>query len=256
MRFPARDDYIRQLVAHGLIVDAAGLVGSDHLTEAVYLDWLRRPQVGCIFAQLLARRGNRTGLRTVVARGTSGLGIPRELATQIDQLVEESVDDVSVEALSVLMPQVVDIEKVARIVWELNNLPRWRIETQRRWRRDLVLVGLRVDITARVVAEVLGLGPFQIFPPTRQCPVTTLEIRTKTELARRNRRFKSQLAAHLAAIPVNHILSSDAFGSRFNKYTPALRKRILEGQNDRRAKARVTYSIPAVIWSSLKSGDS
>ena len=256
MRFPTRDDYIRQLVAHGLIVDAAGLVGSDHLTEAIYLDWLRRPQIGCIFAQLLARRDNRTGIRTVVARGTSGLGKPSELAVQIDQLVEESVDDVSVEALSVLMPQVVDIEILARIVWGLNQLPRWRIETPHRWRRDLVLVGLRVEIATDVVAESLGLGPFPIFPTTRQCPITTLEIRTKIERAKKSRLFKSQRAAHLAAIPIRNILSTDSFGSRFNKYTPALRRRILEGQNDRRAKARVTYSIPAAIWSSLKSGDS
>ena len=253
MRFPTREDYIRQLVKHGLIVDSAGFIDSDRLTEAVYLDWLRRPQVGCVFAQLLARRENRTGLRTVVARGTSGLGRPRDLAVQIDQIVEESVNDVSVEALSVLMPQILDIAKLARIVWELNSLSRWKIEQGRQWRRHLVLIGLRVDIAPSVSAEVLGLGPFAIFPTTRQCPVTTLEIRTKTERARQNRLFKLQRAAHLAAIPVGHILSNEAFGARFKKYTPALRNRILEGQNDRRAKARVTYSLPAVIWSSLKS---
>ena len=55
MEFPRRQDYIRQLQEHGLVSDEAGFVADDGLTEAVYLDWLLRPQVGCVFAQLLAR---------------------------------------------------------------------------------------------------------------------------------------------------------------------------------------------------------
>ena len=256
MRFPRRQDYIRQLQEHGLIIDEAGFVANDRLTEAVYLDWLRRPQVGCVFAQLLARPVYRTGVRTVVARGSSGVGDPSELAIQIARLVDESVNDSSDEALSVLLPQILDVQALAYLVWELSNRPGWTIEKEHLWRRTLVLIGLRVEIATGVVAETLGMGPFDIFPTTRQCPVVTLEIRTKPTRAKRSHLWRTHLAAHLADIPVNHILTHAEFRSRFKTFTPWLRKRILGGQKDMRAKAGVTYSVPAAIWSSVKAGGS
>ena len=256
MRFPTRQEYIKQLQEHELIVDEAGFVADDCLTKAVYLDWLSRAQVGCVFAQLLARPHNRAGVRTVVARGSSGISDPRELAIQIDRLVEESVNNASDEALSVLLPQILKIEALAHLVWELSNFQGWTVERDRPWRGTLVLVGLRVEIATKVFVETLGMGPFSIFPTTRQCPVTTLEIRTKTKGARRSHLFKTRRAAHLAQIPVDHILSHKQIRSRFKKYTPALRNRILGGQQDMRAKAGVTYSIPAPIWNSLKARNS
>ena len=256
MAFPRRQDYVRQLQEHGLVNDEAGFVADDRLTEAVYLDWLLRPQVGCVFAQLLARPVHRTGVRTVVARGSSGLGDPSELAIQIADLVDESVNEASTEALSVLLPQIRDDEALARLVWELGNQPRWTIEQERPWRDTLVLVGLRVEIATNVVAETLGMGPFTIFPTTRQCPITTLEVRTKTWRAKKSHLSKTHLAAHLADLPLDHVLTAVEFGSRFKTFTPWLKKRILGKQGDSRAKAGVTYSVPAAIWSVLKASGS
>ena len=252
MGFPTRQDYIDQMKAHGLINSEDDFIADDRLTEAVYLDWLLRPQVGCVFAQLLARPVYRTGVRTVIARGASGCGQPHELAMQIAQLVDECVEDASTEALSVLMPQMLDSERLTHLVWELGHQPSWTIEQERRWRGTLVLIGLRAEIADNVVAETLGMGPFGIFPTTRQCPVTTLEVRTKAERAKRSKLSKTHLAAHLADLPVGHFLTSDQHRSRRMRFTPWLKKRILEGQRDLRAKAGVTYSVPAAIWSSLK----
>ena len=256
MEFPRRQDYVRQLQEHGLVSDEAGFIADDRLTEAVYLDWLLRPQVGCVFAQLLARPVHRTGVRTVVARGSSGLGDPSELAVQIAHLVNESVNEASTEALSVLLPQVLDAEALARLAWELGHRPGWIIEQQRPWRKTLVLVGLRAEIAPNVVAEPLGMGPFDIFPTTRQCPVTTLEVRTKTKRAKKSHVLTTHLAAHLADLPVDTILTPAEFGSRAKTFTPWLKKRILGEQGDSRAKAGVTYSVPAAIWASLKASGS
>lgn len=253
MAFPTRQDYVGQLQKNGLIVNEADFVNDDGLTEAVYLDWLRRPQVGCIFAQLLARPSYRTGIRTAVARGCSGTGDPKELAIQIDSLIKESVADDSSEALSVLLPQVLDIEVLTRLVWELGKKPGWMIERESRWRDTLVLIGLRVEIAPGVVAETLGLGPFLYFPTTRQCPITTLEIRTKTKRAKKSRLSKTHLAAHLADISTEHILTPRQFRALFTELTPRLKKRILENKSDLRAKAGVTYSLPIAIWNSLKA---
>ena len=256
MKFPRRQDYVRHLQGHGLVSDEAGFVADDSLTEAVYLDWLLRPQVGCVFAQLLARPVYRTGVRTVVARGSSGLGDPRELAIQIAHLVEESVNDASTEALSVLLPQILDPEALTHLVWELGKQPGWIIEQEHPWRKSLVLIGLRVEIAADVVAETLGMGPFDIFPTTRQCPITTLEVRTKSMRAKKSHRSNTYLAAHLADLPVNHILTAAEHRARRQKFTPWLKKRILEQQVDMRAKAGVTYPVPVAIWSSLKANGS
>ena len=253
MGFPMRQDYINQMQSHGLISSDADFVADDRLTEAVYLDWLFRPQVGCVFAQLLARPVYRAGVRTVVARGTSGCGEPHELATQIAQLVDESVQDTSTEGLSVLMPQVLDAERLTHLVWALGHQPGWIIEHERRWRGTLVLIGLRAKIAENVVAETLGMGPFGIFPTTRQCPVTTLEVRTKPERAKKSKLSKTHLAAHLADLPVGHFMTTDQHRSRRRIFTPWLKKRILGGQRDLRAKAGVTYSVPAPIWLSLKT---
>ena len=251
MSFPGRRDYVRQLQKHGLVMDEAAFIANDSLTEAVYLDWLNRPQVGCVFAQLLARPRNRTGMRTVVARGSSGEGNPSELAAQIARLVDESLQDPSCEALSVLMPQILNHEALAQLVWELATQPKWNVELESKW-RTLVRIGLRVGIATDVVAETLGMGPFDIFPPTRQSPITTLEIRTKTKRVKRSRFSTEHLAAHLADIPTDHMMSTGKHGALRTKFTPWLRKRILGNQKDERAKAGITYSLPAAIWQSLK----
>ena len=252
MKFPARRDYVRQLQKHGLVTNEAAFIGDDCLTEAVYLDWLRRPQVGCVFAQLLARPANRTGMRTVVARGSSGLGDSGELAVEIAQLACESARDPSVESLSVLMPQILSVEALAQLVWELGTQPEWYIEREHVWRGTLVLIGMRVGIAKGIVAETLGMGPFDIFPPTRQCPITTLEIRTKSKRAKKRFLSNKPLAGHLADIPTDHMLTPAKYRDLFAKFTPWLRRRILGDKQDMRAKAGVTYSLPVAMWQTLK----
>ena len=254
MRFPLRQDYIDRLKEHGLIKYGQDFVDDDRLTEAVYLDWLFRPQVGCIFAQLLAQPVYRTGVRTVVVRGRYGSGIHEELAGNVAAAVKNSVLDESTEALSVLLPQILEVESLSRFVWKLSQQPGWNIEQERLWRRTLVLVGLRVEIGTGVVAETLGMGPFEVFPTTRQCPVTTLEVRTKTKGAKVSHLSKTHLAAHLADIPVDHIMTPKKHGALRKKFTPWLKKRVLGNRGDLRAKAGITYSIPAAMWESTKFG--
>ena len=191
-------------------------------------------------------------MRTVVARGSSGVGVPGELAVQIAQLVDDAVQNPCCEALSVLMPQVLNEETLAQLVWELSTQPGWDIEREHIWRGTLVLIGMRVEIAEDVVAETLGMGPFDIFPPTRQCPITTLEIRTNRMRAKRSQLSKTHLAAHLADISTDHMLTRETHRDLFAKFTPWLKRRILGNQPDMRAKAGVTYSLPVAMWRSLK----
>lgn len=202
--------------------------------------------------QLMTQSDGANWVRTVVARYPTDSANPKELALEVSRLVDESVSDTSIESLSVLMPQVLDAEALASFVWELGNRPRWQIEREGLWRDTLALIGLRVVIANGVAAETLGMGPFGIFPTTRHCPITTLEVRTNPRRAKKSQLTRDLLASHLADIPTEHILTRKQHGALFRTFTPWLKRRILGYQEDMRAKAGVTYSLPVVIWNSLK----
>ena len=251
MRFPNRRDYVEHLVQIGAAADENALVANAELSESVYLDWLKRGQVGCVFAQLLGRPRPRRQLRTVVIGQSSGPTSTEDRALQISAAVQQSVAEPEVEGLTVLLPNVVDPEPLVRLLHSLSALPDWTTEREWPWRR-LIIVGLRVSIENGVWAEVLGLGPFQFLPPTRQSPITSLEIRTKTERAKYGKINPEILASHLADIPTYGFLTNEKHRRLFTKFTPALRHRILGGSEDQRAKAGVTFAVPAVMWYDLK----
>jgi hypothetical protein len=55
MLFPSRRDYLDLLLAQSIIKQDSDFGGRTDLVEEVYLDWLKRSQVGCVLAQLLGR---------------------------------------------------------------------------------------------------------------------------------------------------------------------------------------------------------
>ncbi len=253
MHFPNRHDYVDWLLQEGAINSEQDLIESGTLSESVYLDWLRRGQVGCVFAQLLGRSRNRSQVRTVAFnKPARSQAMADVLASDINEVVKVTVDESGVEAISLLLTAVLTDEDLVRLILSLSALPRWQIEQEWPWRGTLTLIGLRFSLSDEILAEVLGVGPFQLLPPTRQCPVTSLEIRTKPERAIRRGRLLNKRASHLAQIPIPWMSSSE-FRDRFTRWTPWLRRRILGGNKDSRAKARITFSVPTAIWTALKA---
>ena len=253
--FSTREDYTSFFAERGLPEER--LLADAGLVEAIYLDWLRRGQVGCVFAQLLARPFNRSKVRTLVLNGSAaGLMASRALAKEIGSVFLETVHDEVAEALTILLPQLTQPEALVYLIRSLEELPDWRLESKLPWRDTITSVGVRAlierDQEWETWAEVLGMGPFPTFlPPTRQCPITSLEIRTKTGRKIRSKINPDATAGYLAAIPAELFLGKRDFGRLFEKLTPALKLRILGGTSDDRAKASVTFSVPAAIWSGL-----
>ena len=249
MRFPNRRDYLDLLLAQSAIAHDSEFIGRPDLVEEVYLDWLRHSQVGCVFAQLLGRPRNRKGLQVeVITESAESKEGARSIANRIDRKFQDAVDDTETEGLSVLMPAVRAPEEITNILLALAELPRWKIEYARAWRSTLMVVGLRAQLSSRVWAEVLGLGPVAVFPYTRQSPITSLEIRTKEQGSIFSKFNPAMRAAHLAQLPTRHFLTPKEHRDRFKTLTPKLRLRVLGGQDDKRAKAAVTFAIPAAIW--------
>ena len=255
MRFPLRRDYMELLRSKGLISDEYDFQCNPLLVEAVYLDWLRRAQVGCVFAQLLGRPRNRKNMRTAILGKQIIRDGMADLASEIDSVIQSSVDDPEIEAVSIILPAIVDPEDLVRLTFSLSKLPLWDLEREWLWRKTMTVIGLRRQIENIVWAETLGIGPFQFFPPTRQCPVTSLEVRTKSNRSiwSKLHKLRTRRAAHLAQVPTDHFLTPKQNQVRFKKWTPALRSRILGGESDARAKAGVTFTVPAAIWSQIKS---
>ena len=253
MRFPSRQDYLEFLVAERLITRESDFSNRSDLVQGVYLDWLRRGQVGCIFAQLLGRARNRVGLRTVVVPDCSRTQAQvRDLADAIDQLIKGAAEDREIEAITILLPAIVSPEDLVKLLLALSRLVGWKIEIEREW-RTLTIVGLRTVIGPRVWTEILGLGPMAFLPPTRQSPVTSLEVRTKDKGSIWSRITRTMRAAHLAYLPTDRFLTPQQHRTRFKTLTPALKKRILGGNEDERAKARVTFAVPSAMWNTMKS---
>ena len=249
MEFPSRTDYVDYLVKSGVITKESELSGNKELVLEVYLDWLRRGQVGCIFAQLFGRRRNREALKTVVISDspTSSPGL-MSVATEIDQAVQLAMENPDIESISVLLPGITDAEVVVNLIVELEKLPRWRIDFVRPWRERVANIGLRTEIVDGVWAEILMLSPLFTQPPTRQGPITSLELRTQPKGSRWSKFRRQMHAAHLDLLPTEHFLSRKRHGSLFKKFTPQLRTRILGGEDDRRATAQVSISVPKAIW--------
>ena len=252
-RFPSRIDYVNSLVTQGIVADDADFRHQEDLVKAVYFDWLKRGQVGCIFAQLFGRMRNRGGLSTVVV-ATSDELTPSELARHIDSLVDGSISGTETNAISVLLPGVRDAVTLTNLMVHLSTLEGWQIELEMPWRTTMIMVGLRRYLSEDIWAEVLGLGPFQFLPPTRQSPITSLELRTSPEPAPKSKTSDSMRAAHLAQLTAD-FLTVEQYKTR-RTLTKGWRTRILggaSGARDHRAKARVTFALPAAIWNAFRA---
>ncbi len=250
--FPTRTDYLSFFGARGL---SQGEVLSDiDLVQSIYLDWLRRGQVGCVFAQLLARPPNRAHVRTLIMSDSAAEpNTSLALAKKVDSAFRDAVQSEAVEALTILMPQLIRPEALVYLIKSLGELPEWKLESILPWRDTITVVGVRALIEASeerpTWAELLGMGPFPTFlPPTRQCPITSLEIRTKGRRSIKNKINPDATAGHLAALPAELFIGRRDFKNLFEKFTPALKLRILGGTRDDRGKASVTFSVPTAIW--------
>jgi hypothetical protein len=259
--FPARGDYVSHLQRTGLIANAAELPQNPELVEDVYLDWLKRGQIGCVFGQLFARKRFRTGFKTVViGRDASIESDAQSSALEIDHAVAECLLAPEVEALTVLLPAITQVDSAVRLFVALSRLPNWKLESVNDWGATLINIGLRVrlqeenDTEEEVWAEILGTGPFvNSLPATRQSPIMSLEMRTKTLRAKYSKLYPRKIkSAHLDKIDYEGVVDPVWFGRLFEKYTPWLRKRILGGASeDRRAKASVTLTVPVAVWNAM-----
>jgi len=197
------------------------------LTE-LQRDWHRQGGNGCVFARLAARRGEAAGWRARVAGDVTA-----DLA--------EALADSECQVLSLLFPGVTTPEALV----ELCRHPAFRMERAERV-GSLTAVSLRMLVEDGVLAWVMGFGPFDFLPATRQAPVTELVLRTKNKpewLYEKHSHDRD--VAHVADIP---LALPEACWDPLWDATHAATRAVLGADPDVFSAARTTFTVPSALW--------
>lgn len=239
---PARHDYIMHLKSNGIIGTESEFIDHTCLVKAVYKDWQKRPQVGCVFAQQIAARPDQHEIDWAIFKDGESISEVHDLA---DRIAEHAYGVRNQEeAAAILLPALTDPSVLTALCKALGQIEGWdcKAEYNPSDKYDRFYVRVVMPLPPDTEAELLGLGPFDFLPLTRQAPVTALQIRTKPDDA--EWRGPSDIKkAHLAHIPWPH---QKTFKTHWAK-TEELRRDILGG-DDTAAKARVTFAIPSNHW--------
>jgi hypothetical protein len=203
--------------------------------ESDYLEWRKKPQVGCVFARLLASRYSDYPQHIqTVPTGRS----PERIAADVAQRIEALVANPDVTATTLLFPDVESLEHTAQIMlafdrhatastWDTDGNGSHR-EANPFWRRNLSLRGANSGTISGVSAD----------PASSDHGLRNVRRRTSHGGPED---WGAHTKANLAHIEMN-LPSHNAFETMWKK-TIEGRKRSLGG-DDNRAKAKISFVIP------------
>lgn len=219
-----------------------------------YRQWKRfQPDVGCVFARYMANKPNDFGQRAAVIPGHKA----DVVAAEIETTVTEFVDDPTAVAGALVFPDLTTLTRVVRVAQALDGRDAWKV-TRSILRKtpggDVVAFNIVRQVPmggATCPSEALLLGPFREFPNTRKAPVTALELFVGIPPTHKHD-GKPTKKVHLADVPIQllQLPAESVFNSMWDRTTKA-RLQSLNGANDERAKAKVTFSIPMALATKL-----
>lgn len=248
---PSLDDYLQHLRRHGKLARDSDLSRHPDLVEMVYRHWQCQPQIACEFARLIAKDPQSHGVDVTVVSGVVDAQSAGTAASATAKIIERAITKQGCEAVSVLIPGVLDVATLVALCHSLGAQPGWRCRPQLNPSdcAQRIYVELKVEVGTdnrgkTVLAEVLGFGPFEFLPLTRRAPITAVVLRAKPENAGQPKNPFKEPRAHLADLRIN--MDSRTF-RRTWKASESARQRVLEG-DDSAARARVTFAIPEEHW--------
>lgn len=255
-KMPSRADYIIALIEEGDIGSEEELGSKPDLAVEVHHHWIRQGQIGCVFAQALVSQPEANGLGAISFGDGNDMdvsAIASTVTTEIGSIFEAGDS----ENTSILLPNLTDLNTLSMLILELGKLDEWSL-----WRQELfvdpgspdsfILVGLDYLLAGSTPSAVLALGPFDLFPMTRRGPISSLEVRLKTDHAeppkRPLRHLGAPLVSHLARIPFGPTKREAQESDQEWQTTQKLKLAVLGGYDDPRAKADVTLAVPLHTW--------
>jgi len=223
--------------------------------ESDYLKWRNEPAIGCMFARMIAREPKRfdQAVERIICDGE-----PLEIAEEIDHRVTTLIEDQRVAAAVLLFPAITILERLARSLLALNGRPGWGVVAAPLApppAADMITVRLSRDIPfgdGTCPSEALVLGPFEEFAPTRRSPICALEMFVGQPRDLDPKTGTPTTKANLAHMSV-HLPTQQAFERMWNM-SMAGRLNSLDGNQDNRAKAKVSFVLPTALAQQLGCG--
>ncbi len=216
--------------------------------RADYVKWRRSAQVGCVFARYFSNKPDEYGQDIAeVSQSADPVRVAKAIASRVERLVA----DPSITVATLVMPTIATVEALANVAVALRDHPKWivsAIKLDPPPEGDFVGVQLFREIpyqSASRRSEVLAFGPFNIFPRTRRSPVAAFELFVGEARANDPVSQKPTDRANLAHadLTTTAILRAPNLFENMLKQTKALRLKSLNGVDDHRAKAKVTFTI-------------
>jgi len=224
--------------------------------RADYVKWRRSAQVGCVFARFFSNKPDKYGQDIAeVSQSYDPVRVAKAIALRVERLVA----DPSVTVATLLMPTITTLEALAKVTVALRDHPKWIISAMKLGpppTGDFVGVQLFREIPYQSTnrrSEVLAFGPFNIFPRTRRSPVAAFELFVGEPRANDPVSQEPTDRANLAHadLATTGILSAPNLFENMLKQSKALRLKSLNGVDDHRAKAKVSFTIRPTLARSL-----
>ena len=251
--YPTRVDYLEYLVAEGFARDDEDFADQPELVARVHEHWHGLGQQGCRFAVFLSGRPVEHGWGRIVVPGADPDAWDDGIWSGLSEGVAAAIRRAPTQALSLLFPGIASETSLvalvaaleARLGWTLLPLP----EPAAGWGAPEPVVGIafRIPLNREVLAWPIALGPFDFLPATRRSPITEVILVTKPKRypLRSERITDDPGAAHLADMPVG--VEDDVF-ERLWVGTQRHKAFVLGDGGDPRAKAKVSFILPARLW--------
>jgi hypothetical protein len=231
-RFPTNDDYYAIVGALSItgVLDEIAAVGAQR-------DWFQRGQTGCLFARLAANLSAESWPYLVWGSHE----FDASAAVTLDAELDELALDGSVEMVSLLFP-------ACKSIQEFRDIALGLVEVTKFWLEEIAVVDdeavfqVRRSLSPDLDAWVMGFGPDESFPETRQAPFYELAIRTKSKSAEIFHRLNQDRGvAHLADFPLE--MPEHHWEHRWAS-TESRTRAILGHEPTAKSAARSTFSVP------------
>ena len=248
LTFARLEDY------QGLLCPALDLDDPEELEQfgavvaQVQADWHRQGQNGCIFAQILSANRPAHGWMTIVVPRSGAV----EAAAAIAEHTRAGVENSEVRVASFLLPWLTSEADLARLLKALGDSPGWSVEgTELDEAHTNLAVRLALE-DGTVSSWVLGFGSFSFSPMTRRSPFVEIVVPVKPKVPGHHRMDDTMTVTHLADVPLAAFSDSKYEGMK--KGTKRHRLFMLGGdKKEKRAKAKVTFTIPTAAWEAAQS---
>lgn len=215
--------------------------------EKEYLKWRKQPNVGCMFARMIATKPGRYNQSVECIPSDDS---DDALADYIADRISKCIADSNVDAAVLLLPWLTTLERLCALAVALKSKAGWSITTSTN--SDLAAFGILavhmvLDIPfgdTSCPSEMLVMGPFDSFPPTRRSPITAIEIFVGQPLPFDPKTGSPTTKANLAHIPLPS-LPPESIGKIWTKSEEQTLSS--NGCKDPRSKAKNSFLIPLTL---------